>query len=188
MSPRAARDSNQTRPAEPESVDDGSFNAAQGRLLRATRQYRGLTLQDVETATGGQFKMASVSAYERGERGIPMFRLVRLASLYKIAISDLVPDLSSGIESAPEIGAPRRAFRIVESTVARFDLSQITRLVGDDWTQVRNFIEGVQRSRRSKSGRYLTVRRGDLWALATMYSRTIDEFVAMLRDKGLLQG
>ncbi len=68
-----------------------SFNAALGGRLRAARQQRGWSLGEVETFTGGEFKASVVGAYERGERAISVQRFVRLADIYEVAPSGLLP-------------------------------------------------------------------------------------------------
>lgn len=69
----------------------GKFSVSLGHRLRAARQSRGWSLGEVESATGGEFKASVVGAYERGERGISVQRLVRLAEIYGVAASDLLP-------------------------------------------------------------------------------------------------
>lgn len=67
------------------------FSAALGGRLRAARRQRGWSLSDVENVTDGEFKASVVGAYERGERAMSVQRLVRVAEVYSIEPSDLLP-------------------------------------------------------------------------------------------------
>ncbi|WP_419931796.1 helix-turn-helix domain-containing protein [Candidatus Poriferisodalis sp.] len=66
-------------------------DALVGERLRAARKYRRLTLSDVEALSGGEFKTSVLGAYERGERGVAVNRLLRLAELYGVAPAELLP-------------------------------------------------------------------------------------------------
>jgi transcriptional regulator with XRE-family HTH domain len=67
------------------------FSASLGVRLRAARRQRGWSLGEVEAYTGGEFKASVVGAYERGERALSVQRLVRLAEIYAVPPSDLLP-------------------------------------------------------------------------------------------------
>lgn len=58
------------------------LTAELGRVLRRARMRRGLTLRQVETASGGRHKPSSIAGYERGERQITVERFCRLAAFY----------------------------------------------------------------------------------------------------------
>ena len=63
-----------------------------GNRLREVRKRRRLTLGDVESISRGEFKTSVLGAYERGERGVSVSRLLRLAELYGVRPSELLPD------------------------------------------------------------------------------------------------
>lgn len=62
-----------------------------GKRLRAARTALRMTLGDVETATGGEFKTSVLGTYERGERGLSVQRLMRLAEIYRVDPATLLP-------------------------------------------------------------------------------------------------
>jgi len=70
------------------------FSASLGQRLRVARRQRGWSLGEVETNTSGEFKASVVGAYERGERAISVQRFVRIAEVYGITPSDLLPAVS----------------------------------------------------------------------------------------------
>ena len=61
-----------------------SLNALVGEQLRAVRKRRRMTLAQVEEASDGEFRTSVLGAYERGERGLAVHRLLRLAELYGV--------------------------------------------------------------------------------------------------------
>ena len=71
------------------------FSASLGLRLRSARRQRGWSLGELESYTGGEFKASVVGAYERGERALSVQRLVRLAEIYAVPASDLLPIGSS---------------------------------------------------------------------------------------------
>lgn len=77
----------------PSLVD--KFNASLGHKLRAARRQRAWSLGEVESKTAGEFKASVVGAYERGERAISVQRFVRLAGIYGVSASDLLPLIPS---------------------------------------------------------------------------------------------
>ena len=52
-----------------------AYTVRLGQRLRSQRKGNGLSLQAVETGSGGEFKVASLGAYERGVRAISVPRL-----------------------------------------------------------------------------------------------------------------
>jgi len=68
-----------------------SYSEAVGVRLRAIRKQRGLSLQDVQKRSEGEFKAAVLGAYERGERSLSLPRLQRLASFFQVPITQMLP-------------------------------------------------------------------------------------------------
>ena len=68
------------------------YNQRVGERLRLIRMQRGMSLQDVQSATDGEFKAAVLGAYERGERSLSLPRLRRLAVCYEVPMNQLLPD------------------------------------------------------------------------------------------------
>ena len=77
-------------PREEDSVPD-EFSVSLGSRLRAARRRRGWSLGEVERQTAGEFKASVVGAYERGERAISVHRFVKLAQVYEVAPTELLP-------------------------------------------------------------------------------------------------
>ena len=76
------------------SGDRQHIDALVGERLRCERKRRRLTLSEVETASSGEFRTSVLGAYERGERGVSVARLLRLADLYGVEPAVLLPCIS----------------------------------------------------------------------------------------------
>ena len=61
-----------------------------GSRLRAAREERGLALREVAAASEGSFQVATLSAWERGERRIGLASLMWLADHYGVPVGDLL--------------------------------------------------------------------------------------------------
>ena len=132
------------------------YNATVGERHRSIRQQRGMSLQDVHRATGGEFKAAVLGAYERGERSLSVPRLRRLAACYEVPINQLLPeDDTYEVDSAPP------------STVT-IDLSKVDRLDDSVAVVVDRFLRHIQVQRQDFNGKVLTIRASDLAMLAML--------------------
>ena len=70
---------------------DREFARELGAGLRALRTGRGLSLQQVHTASGHRWKATTLRSWEAGTRSILMEDLDGLAGFYRIPVADLIP-------------------------------------------------------------------------------------------------
>src|ERR687896_115621 len=68
-----------------------TYSVLVGEKLRNIRLQKGLSLHDVEVASGKKFKASVLGAYERGERTISVSRLHGLARFYDVPVDQLLP-------------------------------------------------------------------------------------------------
>jgi transcriptional regulator with XRE-family HTH domain len=145
-----------------------------GQRLRAIRRQKGLSLQEVEAASGHEFKASVLGAYERGERIISVPRLQRLAGYYDVPVDQLLPP-NAGLERGPiatrggygERPPPTAADRGVEKVT--FDLNRFREVVDPELDMVRQYLNSIQVMRQDFNGRVLTIRRDDIRAIAGMF-------------------
>ena len=147
-----------------------TYNELVGERLRSIRRQRGLSLQDVQRITDGEFKAAVLGAYERGERSLSVPRLRRLASVYGVPIVQMLPPEPGG---APVAG---------EEPSIVIDLNRIERLSGQEAVIFERFLHGIQLQRQDFNGRVLTVRRDDLKILAMLLEATPSALRERLRS------
>lgn len=82
--------------------DDRDFNIRVGERLRAIRNQKRLSLNDVEAESADEFKASVMGAYERGERAVSLPRLQRLAAFYGVPVEQLLPrDSDAPRDSSP---------------------------------------------------------------------------------------
>ncbi|MFP5317176.1 MAG: transcriptional regulator [Acidimicrobiia bacterium] len=148
-----------------------------GQRLRAIRRQKGLSLQDVEAASGHEFKASVLGAYERGERIISVPRLQRLAGYYEVPVDQLLPPASE----LPRVGAASRdgdgdgdtrpAVTTTRTATEKvtFDLARFRDVADPELEMVRQYLNSIQVMRQDFNGRMLTIRRDDIRAIAGMF-------------------
>lgn len=136
-----------------------------GERLRSIRRQRGLSLQEVQRLTDGEFKAAVLGAYERGERSLSVPRLRRLAEVYGVPLTQLLPP-DDGAAGPPPSGGDG----------VTIDLNKLEDLTGTDATILERFLRAIQMQRQDFNGRVLSIRRDDLRMLATLMDQTEDSF------------
>ena len=151
------------------------YPKALGEKLRNIRLQKGMSLQDVQQASGGRWKAAVVGAYERGDRNVTVARLSELADFYGVPVSEILPDGSQG--SAGPTDGRRRVVLDLES------LNQVPEAERDP---LERFTTAIQVQRGDFNGRVLTIREDDLMALALLYQTSADDLARRLDEWGLL--
>ncbi|MCL1692520.1 MAG: transcriptional regulator [Actinomycetia bacterium] len=133
-----------------------SYNERVGERLRSIRRQRGFSLQDVQSASEGEFKAAVLGAYERGERSLSVPRLHRLAGYYGVPIIQLLP--------------PEPSAGIVQQSGDKvtIDLGRLDQLEGPVGQILERFLASIQVERQDFNGKVLTVRADDLRLLSRL--------------------
>lgn len=178
-------------------LDDGEGSGAYatkvGTRLRAIRRQKGLSLQEVESSSGQEFKASVLGAYERGERAISVPRLQRLARFYRVPVDQLLPG-DDGPDFGPRPGdgdvlidltEPRSSGRAEERSV-KIDLAAMEGIDGTESEMLSRYLRMIQVQRGDFNGRVLTVRRDDLRAIACILDVTPDLAVDRLEGLGVL--
>lgn len=158
-----------------------------------------MTLHDVEAVTRGEFKAASLSAYERGERAISVLRLLRIAQVYKAGLDELIPPLEplgpgslalvGSADPAPgesEMAPGRATVEPISALRLRLDVERLAEVCGPGWDQLRNVVAAIQLRRRGRPGRYVLLRGEDIWIVAAIFGTTPHEVVPILTGEGLV--
>lgn len=150
-----------------------TYNELVGERLRSIRRQRGLSLQDVQRITEGEFKAAVLGAYERGERSLSVPRLHRLAEFYAVPVTQVLPpDEGAALSGTPGIGVT-------------IDLNKLESLSGNDAVIFERFLRSIQMQRQDFNGRVLSIRRDDLRMLAALLDQTEERFSDRLADLGV---
>lgn len=153
-----------------------SYNELVGSRLRSIRRQRGLSLQDVQRLSGGEFKAAVVGAYERGERSLSLPRLQRLSQFFQVPIGQFLPQDEAG----------ERTMEPLPSGGVTIDLNRLERLSGTESVIFTRFLRSIQMMRQDYNGKVLTIRRDDLRLLALLIDQSEETFSRRLDEVGLI--
>lgn len=160
--------------------DEDLFSRVIGERLRVIRRQQRLSLQDVEKLSDKEFKASVLGAYERGERSLSVPRLARLASLYRIPVDQLLPDMSP---DGPTTGGTQTAG--VDEKI-RIDLSRLDDMTGPESEVIRRYVKKIQLRRQDFNGRVLTIRGDDLTLIACILGVPDPEVQPRLAEIGVL--
>jgi transcriptional regulator with XRE-family HTH domain len=170
-----------TVPAAADSaVMPASYSRKVGERLRAIRRQKRLSLQEVEAASGQEFKASVLGAYERGERAISVPRLQRLARFYNVPVDQLLPN-----DDGPSFGTDESTTRLRLDATVRIDLRKLESLSGPEADMLNRYLTMIQVQRQDFNGRMLTIRRDDLRAIACILGVTVDTAGERLDNLGL---
>ncbi len=161
----------------------GGYARRVGERLRAIRKQKGLSLQEVESASNQEFKASVLGAYERGERAISVPRLQRLARFYNVPVDQLLPRDASEIDltdSAVAAGESERSWD--GSDKITIDLTRFEGVDDDEARVLHRYVNTIQVQRQDFNGRMLTIRRDDLRAIAAAAGIDVDALVRRLDD------
>jgi hypothetical protein len=164
-----------------------------GGRLRAIRRQKRLSLHDVESSSGEEFKASVLGAYERGERAISVPRLQRLARFYRVPVDQLLPG-DDGPAYGPRPGDGDLVIDLTEGgqpgkggeRTVKIDLTAMEGLEGTDVEMLTRYLRMIQVQRGDFNGRVLTVRRDDIRALACILDVTPDLAVDRLEGLGVI--
>ena len=178
---------NDTEMAELEGADP-SYGSRVGERLRAIRRQKRLSLQDVEAASGQEFKASVLGAYERGERAISVPRLQRLARFYSVPVDQLLPrDDGPAFGNTGEtevVDLTDRTTPRVEEAVT-IDLTRLDGIPASEAAMLSRYLQMIQVQRQDFNGRMLTIRRDDLRAIACILDSAVDTATQKLDELGL---
>ena len=144
----------------PASARERERSASVGAALRAVRQRRGMTLNEVEQRSRGEFGISSLGAYERGDRVLSVDRLIRLAEIYRVDVSDLMPDRTETLLDLPALEQPHLPAGLV------LDPSRLRVLSEDAAAAASNFRAVILALRRTHAQEVVVVRKSDSAVLA----------------------
>ena len=142
------------------------FAAEIGRALRRARAARGLTLRQVASVTGGEFKATSVAGYERGERTISVERFCQLCAVYLASPPAVLAEIVDAVTGATEMV---------------IDLNRLEALGEAERDRVEEFVRRVLARRREPPTETLVLREGDLEVLASEAGTTREELAEALQ-------
>lgn len=142
------------------------------RKLRELRKRRGLTLDEVESISGGAIKAVVLGSYERETRAISLARLQQLSEIYGVDISYFI--------GGGKLELAHSNSRLI------FDLRRIRKRTSLQPSSITQFLTSIIRVRGDWQGEVLSVRSTDLDLLAFLEGASSADFQERLRSAGVL--
>jgi transcriptional regulator with XRE-family HTH domain len=160
---------------------DTTYARRVGERLRAIRLQKGLSLHEVESASGKEFKASVLGAYERGERSISVPRLQRLAQFYEVPVDQLLPRIDGTITLDEPANAPAMH---MDGGVC-IDLLRMRQVDAPEIDVLQRYLNMIQMQRGDFNGKMLSVRGDDVRALAAVFEMTPDKLTTRLDELGV---
>jgi transcriptional regulator with XRE-family HTH domain len=129
------------------------FSKAAGSVLRRARLSQRLTMHDVMALSAGRFKPSVLGGYERGERTLSIDRFCELAQLYGFPADRLLAEAMARLD-------PDGRTELV------IDLNRLELLEEPDRSAVSELVQEVRAKRNDYLSEVVTLRSGDVEALA----------------------
>ncbi|MFN2607708.1 MAG: transcriptional regulator, partial [Acidimicrobiales bacterium] len=148
-----------------------------------------MSLQEVESTSGQEFKASVLGAYERGERVISVPRLQRLAGLYNVPVDQLLPQGADAVlaevddEGDGEPAGRGRSAGVGEKVT--FDLTRLDDVADPDVEMVCRYLNSIVVQRQDFNGRVLTIRGEDIRAIAGLFGMQPADLIRRLDSQRL---
>ena len=136
------------------------------RRLRAVREAQGLTLNQVAVLSSGTISAIALGSYERGDRSLSATKVLEIAKIYKIPVSEL-------FEQPQKLVANKRVV---------IDYRKLNS--GDDPNAqiLLNVINKIASIRRDWNGELISLRESDIASLQIFTLLTTDQIQQMLKN------
>ena len=136
------------------------------RRLRSVREAKCLTLSQVAAMSSGSISAIALGSYERGDRTISAGKVLELAKIYKIPVSELFEQPQKMIGNK----------RVV------IDYRKLSSDEDPSAQSLLNVINKIASIRRDWNGELISLREGDIASLQIFTLLTTDQIQQMLKN------
>ncbi len=136
------------------------------RRLRSVREAKCLTLSQVAAMSSGSISAIALGSYERGDRTISACKVLELAKIYKIPVSELFEQPQKMIGNK----------RVV------IDYRKLSSDKDPSAQSLLNVINKIASIRRDWNGELISLREGDIASLQIFTLLTTDQIQQMLKN------
>jgi transcriptional regulator with XRE-family HTH domain len=150
------------------------------RRLRSIRQARGWSLADVEAISEGKVKVAALGSYERCDRALSLERIIELADIFGIPLSNLLGALEKEITAKPS------AATMIDLRRARILANDSHAGQASDFQTLHIFLMWIAGRRDDWNGEVMSLRRSDLDTVALMTLKNENELLQWFASHKLL--
>lgn len=135
------------------------------KRLRAVREAQGLTLSQVSAMSSGAISAIALGSYERGDRTISAPKILEIAKLYKIPVSELFEQPQKMLDSR----------RVV------IDYRKLSKDADPSAESLRNIVSRIASIRRDWNGELISLRESDIASFQIFASLNGDEINQLLK-------
>ena len=114
--------------------------------MRAARLSRGWSLADFESHSAGRVSAVAMGSYERGNRSISAEKLLEIAQLYQVPVSELMSPTEKGIRSG----------RVI------IDVNKLAQNHDDSNDSALKIIQRIAHLRHDWNGQVISLRSSDI--------------------------
>ena len=136
--------------------------------MRLIRESRRLTLIQAAKLSGGQISAIALGSYERGDRSVSAQKLIAIANLYEVPVSDLF--------EAPRNFMPEERISI--------DLRKILTTSNPSAQKITEIIRNIARMRGDWNGEVISLRAQDLKSFQVFSGLGADEIKKVITEYG----
>ena len=147
--------------------------------LREIRRSRSLSLRDVEILSNSAIKAVVLGSYERGSRTLSVKRVIALANLYEVPVSELFGAVSqSGPSSFPKL--------LLDLRLARLRASNREHHFNALYQDLLPLLEKIVHSRQDWNGEVISLRESDLQVIALLLKMSNQKALAWITEESIL--
>jgi len=142
--------------------------------MKSVRRGKGMTLRDVETKSGGQWKAVVIGSYERCDRALSIKKAINLANFYQVPLNELL-----GLGSPSKLPSPEKITLDIRAT-SNTNSSEL------DLQSLRNFATLICAKRQDWNGEVLSIRTSDLTTIGLLLNMDEATTYSWLSTRGML--
>jgi transcriptional regulator with XRE-family HTH domain len=142
--------------------------------MKSVRRGKGMTLRDVETKSGGQWKAVVIGSYERCDRALSIKKAINLANFYQVPLNELL-----GLSSPSKLPSREKITLDIRAT-SNTNSSEL------DLQSLRNFATLICAKRQDWNGEVLSIRTSDLTTIGLLLNMDEATTYSWLSTRGML--
>jgi transcriptional regulator with XRE-family HTH domain len=133
------------------------------KKLRDIRHSQSLSLADVELLSKGAIKAVVLGSYERGARSLSVKRVLQIANLYQVPISEIFGSSERAVNLLQ--GKTILDLRLINKRSQQEDRHQLVR-----YRYLLAFLQQILRMRQDWNGEVISLRNADIATLALLFT------------------
>jgi len=147
--------------------------------LREVRRSRSLSLRDVEALSNSTIKAVVLGSYERGSRTLSVKRVIALANLYEVPVSELFgADTLNQTRSIPKL--------LLDLRLLKMRAANPEHHFNDLYRNLLPLLENIVHARQDWNGEVITLRQSDFHVIALLLKMREKEALHWISEESIL--